>query len=102
MTGGGPGNATRHYGILVDEKSIGSLQHGPGAALALSVAPLMAVLTWPLARFMRPDDHRAGTDRTPAIAPLPARSQRSPSAMRRQAARACARVRSANRRGGWQ
>ncbi|MEZ5864999.1 MAG: hypothetical protein R3D25_13395 [Geminicoccaceae bacterium] len=53
MTGvGGPGNATRHYGILVDEKSIGSRNMVRVRALALSGA-LMAVLTWPLARFMR-------------------------------------------------
>ena len=39
---GGPGGATRLYSILAYEKAIGSLQYGPGTAIALSVAPLMA------------------------------------------------------------
>ena len=42
MTGGGPSGATRLYSILAYEKAIGSLQYGPGSAIALSVAPLMA------------------------------------------------------------
>jgi multiple sugar transport system permease protein len=56
MTGGGPGGATRLYSILAYEKAIGSLQYGPGSAIALSVAPLMALLIWLLARYMRHDD----------------------------------------------
>ena len=44
MTGGGPGGATKLYSILAYEKAIGSLQYGPGSAIALSVAPLMAIL----------------------------------------------------------
>lgn len=63
MTGGGPGGATRLYSILAYEKAIGSLQYGPGAAIALSVAPLMAVLIWLLAKFMRHDDRRVARDR---------------------------------------
>ncbi|MAS35704.1 MAG: sugar ABC transporter permease [Anaerolineaceae bacterium] len=59
MTGGGPGGATRVYSILAWEKGIRSLQFGPGVAIAFSVAPLMAVLIWLLARFMRADDSRA-------------------------------------------
>ena len=61
MTGGGPGGATRLYSILAYERAIGSLQYGPGAAVAFSVAPLMAVLIWLLAKFMRHDD-RASVD----------------------------------------
>ena len=53
MTGGGPGGATKLYSILAYEKAIGSLQYGPGSAIALSVAPLMALLIWLLAKFMR-------------------------------------------------
>ena len=53
MTQGGPGGATRLYSILAYEKAIASLQYGPGSAIALSVAPLMAVLIWLLARFMQ-------------------------------------------------
>ena len=56
MTGGGPGGATRLYSILAYEKAIASLQYGPGSAIALSVAPLMALLIWLLAIFMRRDD----------------------------------------------
>jgi multiple sugar transport system permease protein len=59
MTGGGPGGATRLYSILAYEKAIGSLQYGPGSAIALSVAPLMAILIALLARFMRRDDRTA-------------------------------------------
>lgn len=56
MTGGGPSGATRLYSILAYEKAIGSLQYGPGAAIALSVAPLMALLIWALAKFLRHDE----------------------------------------------
>lgn len=59
MTGGGPGGATRLYSILAYEKAIGSLQYGPGSAIALSVAPLMVLLIWLLAKFMRHDDRSA-------------------------------------------
>ena len=34
MTGGGPSGATRLYSILAYEKAIGSLQYGPGSAIA--------------------------------------------------------------------
>ena len=52
MTNGGPSGATKLYSILAYEKAIGSLQYGPGIAVAFSVAPLMALLIWLLARFM--------------------------------------------------
>jgi multiple sugar transport system permease protein len=58
MTGGGPSGATKLYSILAYEKALGSLQYGPGIAIAFSVAPLMAILIWLLARFMRQDDRR--------------------------------------------
>ena len=35
MTGGGPSGATQLYSILAYEKAIGSLQYGPGSAIAL-------------------------------------------------------------------
>lgn len=60
MTGGGPSGATKLYSILAYDKAIGSLQYGPGIAVAFSVAPLMAILIWLLARFMRPDNKRDG------------------------------------------
>ncbi len=56
MTGGGPSGATRLYSILAYEKAIGSLQYGPGSAIALSVAPLMAFLIYLLSKYMRHDD----------------------------------------------
>jgi len=65
MTGGGPSGATRLYSILAYEKAMGSLQYGPGSAIALSVAPLMAVIIWLLGRFMRPDEGRTRTKRGP-------------------------------------
>lgn len=61
MTGGGPGGATRVYSILAWEKAIRSLQYGPGVAIAFSAAPLMAVLIWLLARFMRQDEGKGAT-----------------------------------------
>jgi multiple sugar transport system permease protein len=66
MTNGASG-ATRVYSILAYEKAVGQLQRGPGTAIALSVAPLMAVLIWLLAKFMRRDDSRATADHKPNI-----------------------------------
>lgn len=69
MTGGGPSGATKLYSILAYEKALGSLQYGPGIAIAFSVAPLMAILIWLLARFMRHDDKRDGApERGPGFA----------------------------------
>jgi multiple sugar transport system permease protein len=69
MTGGGPSGATKLYSILAYEKALGSLQYGPGIAIAFSVAPLMAILIWLLARFMRHDDRRDGaSERGPGFA----------------------------------
>jgi multiple sugar transport system permease protein len=68
MTGGGPSGATKLYSILAYERAIGALQYGPGIAIAFSVAPLMALLIWLLARFMRQDDKRDGASgRKPGI-----------------------------------
>lgn len=61
MTGGGPGGATRLYSILAYEVAIASLQYGPGSAIALSVAPLMAFLIWLLAKFMRAEERTLPT-----------------------------------------
>lgn len=55
MTGGGPGGATRLYSILAYEKAIIGLRFGPGAAVALSLAPVLALFILVLARFMRHD-----------------------------------------------
>lgn len=61
MTQGGPSGATRLYSILAYEKAIASLQYGPGTAIAFSVAPLMAVIIFLLARLMRQDVKTART-----------------------------------------
>jgi multiple sugar transport system permease protein len=55
MTGGGPGGATRLYSILAYEKAIIGLRFGPGAATALSLAPVLALVILVLSRFMRHD-----------------------------------------------
>ena len=55
MTGGGPGGATRVFSILAYEKAIIGLRFGPGIATAFSMAPIMAVVIFVLARVMRPD-----------------------------------------------
>ncbi|MEO8758254.1 MAG: ABC transporter permease subunit [Devosia sp.] len=67
MTGGGPSGATKLYSILAYEKAIGSLQYGPGIAIAFSVAPLMALLIWVLSRFMSPQDRNKNDDRAPGL-----------------------------------
>lgn len=67
MTGGGPSGATKLYSILAYEKAIRSLQYGPGIAIAFSVAPLMAILIWLLAKFMRRDDRSAQANRKPGV-----------------------------------
>jgi multiple sugar transport system permease protein len=55
MTGGGPGGATRLYSILAYEKAIVGLRFGPGAAVAFSMAPFLAIGIAMLARFMLRD-----------------------------------------------
>ncbi len=67
MTGGGPGGATKVYSILAWEKAVAGIQRGPGAAIAFSVAPLMMVMIWLLARFMRQDEGRGFAERKVSI-----------------------------------
>lgn len=55
MTGGGPGGATRLYSILAYEKAIIGLRFGPGAAVAFSMAPVLAIFIALLSRFMLRD-----------------------------------------------
>lgn len=69
MTGGGPGGATRVYSILAYERAIIGLRFGPGAAVAFSMAPLLLVAIFFLARYMRADIGReARTGRGAQIA----------------------------------
>ncbi|NJM08711.1 ABC transporter permease subunit [Candidatus Gracilibacteria bacterium] len=67
MTGGGPGGATRLYSILAYEKAIIGLRFGPGAAVALSMAPLLALFILILARFMRRDENAERSDENNSI-----------------------------------
>jgi multiple sugar transport system permease protein len=52
ITGGGPGGATRLYGILAYEK-IGGLRYSSGVATALVTAPILALAIIVLGRYMR-------------------------------------------------
>lgn len=52
ITGGGPGGATRLYAIRAYEL-IGSLRYGHAVAVALLVAPLLAIAVVVLGRYMR-------------------------------------------------
>jgi multiple sugar transport system permease protein len=61
MTGGGPGGATRLYSILAYEQAIIGLRFGPGIATAFSMAPLLAIFIFFLARFMQQDPGRTKT-----------------------------------------
>lgn len=61
MTGGGPGGATRLFSILAYEKAIIGLRFGPGVATAFSMAPVMILVIFVLARVMRPD-HQSETN----------------------------------------
>ena len=61
MTGGGPGGATRLYSILAYEKAIAGLRFGPGAAVAFSMAPVLAIFIALLSRFMLQDPAHVST-----------------------------------------
>jgi multiple sugar transport system permease protein len=52
LTGGGPGGATRIYTILAYEYAVQGLRVGAGAAVAMTVAPLLFVLILYLGRYM--------------------------------------------------
>ena len=53
LTNGGPAGATRPFVIFAYEKAIQGLQFGSGAAVALLMVPILAVLIFFLARYMR-------------------------------------------------
>lgn len=55
LTNGGPGNLTKVYSILAYQKAIGSLQFGPGTAVAFSLTPILAGFILLLSRYMRRD-----------------------------------------------
>ncbi|MEP7285718.1 MAG: ABC transporter permease subunit [Chloroflexota bacterium] len=67
MTGGGPGGATRLFSILAYEKAIVGLRFGPGIATAFSMAPIMAVIIFVLARVMQPDDAVRSKDKQSSV-----------------------------------
>ncbi len=66
LTGGGPGGSTRTYIIFAYEKAIQGLQYGPGAAVALTMLPILGIFIYFLARYMRRSDRQVeetGIDR---------------------------------------
>ncbi len=62
LTAGGPGNLTKVYSIMAYEKAIGSLQFGPGTAVAFSLTPVLAGFILLLSRYMRRDVSREEMD----------------------------------------
>ena len=62
LTNGGPGNLTKVYSIMAYQKAIGSLQFGPGTAVALSLTPVLAGFILLLSRYMRRDVSREEMD----------------------------------------
>ncbi len=62
LTNGGPGNITKVYSILAYQKAIGSLQFGPGTAVAFSLTPILAGFILLLSRYMRRDVAREEMD----------------------------------------
>jgi multiple sugar transport system permease protein len=64
LTQGGPGNITKVYSILAYQKAIGSLQFGPGTAVAFSLTPILAGFILLLSRYMRRDVSREDMDVT--------------------------------------
>ncbi len=67
MTGGGPGGETRVYSILAYQKAIIGLRFGPGTATAFSMAPLLALVIFLLARVMRPEHQRQNVEKESAM-----------------------------------
>jgi multiple sugar transport system permease protein len=58
LTGGGPGGTTRPFVIFAYEKAIQGLQFGAGAAVAILMMPILGILIFFLARYMRRADQR--------------------------------------------
>ncbi|MCL4534580.1 MAG: ABC transporter permease subunit [Bacteroidetes bacterium] len=61
LTGGGPGGATRMYSILAYEYALNALRTSAGVAVAMTMAPVLAIFIFILSRYMR-----AGTRATEA------------------------------------
>jgi multiple sugar transport system permease protein len=53
LTGGGPGGATRMYSILAYEYALNALRTSAGVAVAMTMAPVLAVFIFILSRYMR-------------------------------------------------
>lgn len=59
LTQGGPGGSTRTFIIFAYEKAIQGLQFGPGAAVALTMVPLVGLCIFMFARYLRRSDTQA-------------------------------------------
>jgi multiple sugar transport system permease protein len=58
LTQGGPGDVTAPYVLFAYAKAIQQLQYGPGAAVALMMLPVSAILVYFLARYLRRVEQR--------------------------------------------
>ncbi len=63
MTQGGPANSTMPFVVYAYIKAVSQLEYGPGAAVALTMLPVTALLVGALSRYLR----RSGRD----LPPLP-------------------------------
>ena len=63
LTNGGPAGATRVYSILAWEYAIGSLRMGVGVAVAMTMAPILAIFIFFLGRYMTGDERTRKTPR---------------------------------------
>ncbi|MBN1402632.1 MAG: ABC transporter permease subunit [Anaerolineae bacterium] len=52
LTGGGPMDATKVYSILAYNYAIGGLRYGPGIAVSMTMAPVLAIFIVILGRYM--------------------------------------------------
>ncbi len=72
LTNGGPAGATRLYSILSWEYAISSLRIGVGVAVAVTMAPVLAIFIFFLGRYMSAGGtHRGGDGRSEATRPAP-------------------------------
>ena len=61
MTQGGPANSTMPFVVYAYIKAISQLEYGPGAAVALTMLPITAIMVGALSRYLR----RSGADLPP-------------------------------------
>ncbi len=65
MTSGGPLNSTRVLGVLTFQEAFASYNFGEGAAISLSIVPVLAFIIWILSAYMLAGTRGASSDSTP-------------------------------------